>query len=82
MAEGLTFPRHVHRRGGVYQVCPDESTYLALKAAGWVDHPLSDWPVPEAYHEWTPADDEPPPEPVKRGPGRPRKTAAVTPPED
>ena len=81
----LTFPRHVHKRGGVYRVCPDEDTYQVAKADGWVDHPPVEWGQPGEYHEWDgssqtdelmdvppePADVPEAPTPKKRG--RPRK---------
>ena len=87
----LTFPRHVHQRGGVYRIVTNEPDYHAAQAQGWVDHPRADWPVPMVYTEWQTGMTVPEPEasdvarpvapPVSRNPrGRPRK--ALLAPED
>jgi hypothetical protein len=31
----MEFPRHLHKPGGAYVVCPDAATYDTLKAKGW-----------------------------------------------
>lgn len=75
----LTYPRHVHRRDGVYRVCDDADTYTAALDAGWVDYPDPSWPAPEMYREWDGSTPSIAPDPVmspKRG--RPRKVAVET----
>lgn len=66
------YPRHVHRRGGIYRVIEDDAALAAARQEGWESQPLTDWPVPEVYREWVP--DLTPAEAPKQPRGRPRQT--------
>lgn len=50
----LSFPRHVHKRGGIYTVVLDAVSYDAALEHGWCDRPAADWPSVDVYREWTP----------------------------
>lgn len=50
----LSFPRHVHKRGGVYTVILDAASYQAALGDGWRNVPDADWPQVDVYREWTP----------------------------
>lgn len=50
----LTFPRHVHRRGGEYAIVDALEPYEQAIHDGWLDHPDPSWPVPnwpDVYRE-------------------------------
>lgn len=53
------YPRHVHKAGGDFLVVEDDTQKAAALADGWSLVPVLTAPEP--------------PEPVKRGPGRPKK---------
>ncbi len=68
-----TYPRHVHRRGGIYRVTMSDDDYAQAREEGWEDLPLASWPVPDVYQEWTPDTPVSVAGPLKRPRGRPRK---------
>lgn len=73
----LTYPRHVHQRGGVYRVIETDADMTQALAEGWVEYPCSEWPAPDTYREWAPGDAIPAPvAPPKKPRGRPRKAEA------
>lgn len=42
----MEFPRHLHKPGGLYVICPDESNGEALKARGWLLMPPEHVEIP------------------------------------
>lgn len=50
----LSFPRHVHARGGVYFVVSDADAYVQAIADGWQDQPPA---AAAVYREWLPTCD-------------------------
>ena len=50
----MSYPRHLHRRDGVYLVVWSDDEQAQALASGWSLLPLPGWPVPDVYREWTP----------------------------
>jgi hypothetical protein len=48
----ITYPRHMHQRGGVYRIVSDAIEHEQALSEGWVDHPIFEWGVPDVYREW------------------------------
>lgn len=69
----MEFPRHLHKAGGLFVVCPDEDTYHQLHARGWALLPTEHVETPQPVSVFDalaePAGDVAPvgDEPKKRG---------------
>lgn len=78
----LAYPRHVHRRGGVYLEITSDEAYQQALAAGWHDQPLQAWPVPAVYRAYVlgePLDPEPEPDAVQPEPDALVSAPAIVP---